>query len=123
MPTTQQAVAQPETKNRYLEDQIKGMTPNQLLIKVYDAAIASCIQKNRVRLSRALVELISALNWDHREVALGLFRLYNFCLRNAKLGKFNVVEPIISELRDAWNGALKMPAPVTVDTEVRHVTN
>ena len=86
----------------YVNEQLAGLTPVELLLKVYDVALASCRRGDRERLSRALVELISALDFNHREVAIGLFQMYNFCLTNAKRGRFDLVEPVLTELREAW---------------------
>ncbi len=86
----------------YLEDQLAGLSPVELVLKVYDVAIVSCNRGDGERLSRAMVELIGALNFDHREVAVGLFRMYNYCLSNAKKGRFDLVAPILTELRDTW---------------------
>ena len=91
-----------QAHRHYLEQELAGMSPVQLLIKVYDVAIASCAQKDRERLSRALVQLIGALNFEHHEMALGAFRLYNYCLRQAKMGRFDAAKPILVGLRDAW---------------------
>ena len=101
MPTA--AVTMPRRSQAYLRDQLAGLTSVELLVKVYDVAIASCKQGDSQRLSRALVELIGGLNFDHREIAIGLFRMYNYCLRNAKSGRFDLVEPVLIELRDVWS--------------------
>jgi len=92
----------PPTPKAYITEQVNAMTPMELLLKLYDVAIASCAQRDKERLSRALIELIAALNFDYREIAVGLFRLYNYCLRNARMGHFDLVKPILTELRDAW---------------------
>lgn len=94
---------QQQLGRRYLEEQINGMSPVQLLVRIYDVALVSCDRQDRERLSRALVELIAALNFEHREVSVGLFRLYQFCLARAKAGDFAAVKPILSELRDTWS--------------------
>ncbi len=86
----------------YVEENLHGLNPVQLLIKLYDVAIASCARRDQGQLSRALVELIAALDFEHRDTALGLFRLYNYCLRQAKTGQFDAVQPILCELRDVW---------------------
>jgi flagellar protein FliS len=110
MPDMQQANPH-QLSRQYLEEQLAGLSPTQLLIRVYDVAIVSCAQQDRQRLSRALVELISALNFEHREVATRLFQLYNYCLRHGKLGHFDTVKPILVELRDAWLEATKAAGP------------
>jgi flagellin-specific chaperone FliS len=95
---------------QYLEEQITAMSPIELVVKLYDIAIASCRQRDRNRLSKVLVELISALNFDHREISLGLFKIYNHCMRLAKEGDFDAVQPILAELRDAWSQAAQSQA-------------
>jgi len=107
MATLQQAPHQ--AARCYAQENLEGLTPVQLLIRVYDVAIASCHRRDRDKLSRALVELIAALNFEHRDIALGLFRLYNYCLRQAKAGRFEAVQPILCELRDVWAQTQQAP--------------
>jgi flagellin-specific chaperone FliS len=91
-----------QAKKQYIEDQLSGLSPVQLLIRVYDVAIVSCVRRDRQRLRQALVQLISSLNFEHHEVSLGSFRLYNYCLRQMQMGRFDEVKAILAELRDAW---------------------
>ena len=91
-----------QAKKQYVEDQLSGLSPVQLLIRVYDVAIVSCARKDRQRLRQALVELISALNFEYREMSLGMFRLYNYCLRQMQFGRYDEVQAILTGLRDAW---------------------
>jgi flagellin-specific chaperone FliS len=91
-----------QAKRQYIEDQVSGLSPVQLLIRVYDVAIVSCVRKDRQRLRQALVQLISSLNFEYREIALGSFRLYNYCLRLMQMGRFDEVKTILTGLRDAW---------------------
>ena len=102
MTTTVQQNLNSPTSKPYITEQVNTMTPMELLLKLYDVAIASCAQRDKERLSRALVELIAALNFDYQEIAVTLFRLYNYCLRNARVGHFDLVKPVLTELRDAW---------------------
>lgn len=106
------ATMNPNKGRRYLEEQISGLAPVEILVRMYDIAIASCNQRDGNRLSRVLVEFISALNFEHQDVAVGLFQLYNYCLRLAKAGDFDAVKPILVELRDAWGGTTGLPRPV-----------
>jgi flagellar protein FliS len=92
---------------QYLEEQIGGLSPTELVVKLYDIGIASCVRKDRVRLSRVLVELISALNFEYRDISVGLFKLYNYCMRLAKEGDFDAVQPVLEELREAWSQVAK----------------
>ncbi len=89
-------------KKQYVEDQLAGLSPVQVLIRVYDVAIVSCVRGDRQRLNRALVQLIGSLNFEYGEISLGSFRLYNYCLRQARTGRFDEVKAILVGLRDAW---------------------
>jgi flagellin-specific chaperone FliS len=91
-----------QAKRQYIEDQLAGLSPVQLLVKVYDVAIASCARKDRQRLNQALVQLMSSLNFEHHEISLGVFRLHNYCMRQSRMGQFDEVKHILTGLRDAW---------------------
>lgn len=86
----------------YIAEQINSMSPMELLIKLYDIGITSCAQKDKERLSRTIVELIAALDFEHRQIAVGLYRIYNYCLRQARMDQFDQVKPLLVELRDTW---------------------
>ncbi|MGD1001246.1 MAG: flagellar protein FliS [Candidatus Brocadiia bacterium] len=91
-----------QAKKQYLEDQISGLSPVQLLIRLYDVAVVSCTRKDQRRLNQALVQLIGSLNFEYGEISLGSYRLYNYCLRQARMGRFEEVQAILAGLRDAW---------------------
>jgi flagellin-specific chaperone FliS len=111
-----------QAKRQYIEDQLSGLSPVQLLIRVYDVAIVSCVRRDRQRLRQALVQLIASLNFEHHEIAFGSFRLYNYCLRLMQMGRFDEVKAILAELREAWVQAepkLRAPAAVPVRANPR----
>jgi len=91
-----------QAKKQYIEDQLSGLSPVQLLIRLYDVAVVSCARRDRQRLNQALVQLIGSLNFKHQETSLGSFRLYNYCLRQVRMGRFDEVKTILIGLRDAW---------------------
>ncbi|MFC1556815.1 flagellar protein FliS [candidate division KSB1 bacterium] len=84
-----------------------SLEPVQLLIKVYDFTIVQCKKKDQVKASKGIVELISALNFDHDGVSLGFFRLYQFCQDKIKKDQFEEAIPILEGLREAWVEAEK----------------
>ncbi|MEK7699235.1 MAG: flagellar export chaperone FliS [Planctomycetota bacterium] len=88
--------------NAYLEQEIMTLNPIQLIIKAYDAGIAACNRKDEDKTCAVLVELIDSLNFDHADIANSLFRLYDFCLREVKHGKFDTTLKVLKELRDTW---------------------
>lgn len=96
---------------QYQRNQVMSMTPAQLVLKVYDVAILGCKSKDSSKVSKALVELISALRFEHGEIALGLFRLYQYCLDSVKIGKFDEVVVILTDLRNTWLTVIKSSQP------------
>ena len=95
---------------RYQEDQVNTMSPIQLLVKVYDIAIESCQRQDGRRASKAIVELISALNFEYEETANRFFGIYEFCMREIKAGNYDVARELLQTLREGWvEAAAKNP--------------
>ena len=92
--------------NSYIDNQIMGLSPGQLLLTVYDVAIVACQQQDGDKAIRAISELISGLNFEHQEIALGLFRLYQYVNDQIRENNYNEALGILRELRDAWATAL-----------------
>jgi len=86
----------------YQKNQIMSMSPAQLVLKVYDYAILGCKLKDSRKVSKALIELISALKFEHGEISLGMFKLYQYCMDIVKKNQFDEVMEILSELRKTW---------------------
>ena len=78
-----------------------------LLLGIYQAGIEGCQKEDGRQASAALVELIGALNFEYEEASMGLFRLYEYCLRQIQGKRFGEVATILAELRDAWTEALQ----------------
>ena len=108
-----------QAKKQYLEDQLSGLSPVQLLIRLYDVAVVSCARKDRQRLNQALVQLIGSLNFEYAEISLGSYRLFNYCLRQARMGRFDEVKAILTALRDAWVQAERKTRPAAAVQTVR----
>jgi flagellin-specific chaperone FliS len=100
----------PSIARKYLEEDIYTMSPVQLLVKVYDIAIDACQRQDKRLASKALVELISALNFEYEEIAGRFFQLYKFCMSRVKAGKFDEARKVLQDLRNAWVEASKMNA-------------
>ena len=96
----------------YQRNQIMGMNPMELVVKVYDVAILGCNTQDANKVSKALVELIAALRFDgNEEVATGLFRLYQYSMDMAKQGDFDEARQILTDLRGAWVSTLEKNKP------------
>jgi flagellin-specific chaperone FliS len=94
---------------QYREQQVLSASPIQLVLMTYEVAIVSCEAQNGPRASQALTELIGALNFDAGEVAVGLFRLYEYCLREVRRQHFSSALGILRDLKAAWEEALRVP--------------
>ena len=89
-------------KNPYLGEKILKASPEQLVIYVYDEAIVACKKKDTTKAGQAIRELINALNFDYKEMAVPLFNLYKHCLKNVNSENFDEAEEVLQGLRDAW---------------------
>jgi hypothetical protein len=93
---------QEQCRARFAEE-LDGLSPARLLLKLYDVAIVSCDQEERERLVCALTELVAALSFDRREISMPLFRIYDHCIRQGRAGNFGAVRAILVQLRAAWS--------------------
>lgn len=99
----------------YAATQVQGMTQQQMLLQLYDFAIAGCVARDARKATAAIVELIAALNFDYDEIAAGLYRLYEYSLREVKAQRFEAAQKVLGELRDTWHRAFsRQAAPVAV---------
>ena len=90
---------------RYVEQEVLGASPQKAVLLLYERAICGCLRRDERLASAALAQLIDALDLRY-EVAQGLFRLYDWCLRLVKRGQFEAAREILQELRDAWRRAM-----------------
>ena len=96
----------------YQAAQVQALSPVEVMLQLYDFAIAGCVAGDARKASAALVELIAALNFDYEEIATGLYRLFEYALREVKAQRFEPAQRILSELRATWHQALGLaPAP------------
>lgn len=91
----------------YQRTQVLGASPMQLVLMVYDLALSGCGRRDETRARRAVTELIAGLNFDYEEVAVSLFRLYEYCLGAIRSGDFEEASKILNALKGAWETALR----------------
>lgn len=94
----------------YQSAQVLGASPMQLILIVYDLALAACGRRDTERARRAITELIAALNFDYQEIAVPLFRLYEYCLSAVSAGSFHEASKILRQLKEAWEIAMRQQA-------------
>ena len=90
---------------RYIENEILGKSPQELVLAAFDLGIKGCRQQDRALVRDVLTELISALDFD-QPVAGNFLVLYDYALREVRENRFEQPERILSCLRDAWQQAM-----------------
>lgn len=89
--------------------------PQLVIPEVYAIGMKACDDKDEYKARKVIKTLIGALNLEYEETALGLYRLYSYCLSLLNDGKFTETREILSELNLCWNKALDM----NYETEVK----
>ena len=88
---------------QYQRQAIVSATPDQLIAKLYDIAVAACRRQDRAKLRAVLVELTASLNFEKGgEVARRLHALYEYCLLECGSGDLSVIAELLDGLRAAW---------------------
>ena len=99
------------SKNPYLLQQVNTASPEKLISLLYDIGSKSCRAKDRQKAAKVLVELIAALNFDHKEIATGFFDLYRYALDEVHKGGFENALMVFEGLNDVWKSAvMKTPS-------------
>ncbi len=92
----------------YSKDHYANLSPVQVIQRLYDYAILGCKKDDPLLAQRALNELIIALNFEHKEVAFGLFRLYDYCKGCIQKRDYPPALKVLEELRDTWTHAFNL---------------
>jgi len=95
----------------YRQNQIMSATPLQLVLMVYDVAIVGCAHRDLARTTRALNTLIKALDMRQGDIALGLYKLYQYCADLARRNDFDQAAQVLRELASAWVKCLVEQGP------------
>jgi flagellin-specific chaperone FliS len=87
---------------KYQQQDVMNASPLRLVIMTYDLAIRSCEQQDFAKATKAISALRDALDLDYPDVAMGLFRLYQWCLDCIRKNDYASAITTLSELRSAW---------------------
>jgi flagellar secretion chaperone FliS len=98
----------PDPRRAYRAQQIASGSPGRLVLLVYDTALRACRNGRRGLLVRALHELISCLDLEQGEIAVGLLRLYEYALWQAREGNLEEVHQVLQGLRETWARSLEI---------------
>lgn len=92
----------------YLTQRVMSASPAQLISYAYDAAIMGCGQRDRVKVTRAMSELITSLNFEYKEQAMAFYRVYRYINMLIIKGKFDDAKSILVDVKSAWNQAMNL---------------
>ncbi len=96
----------------YRYQEVMGASPIRLVVMAYDLAIRACEQEDYTRATKAISVLRDALNFDYGDAAIGLFRLYQWCLDCIRAQNYLEAARTLKDLRDAWSTAEKQLTPI-----------
>lgn len=85
---------------------LRGLSSGERLLGLYEHGLVGCTQRNPEQVVAALEELISLLDFDYGDIAEGFYRLYAFCLREVRDGRFEQPAWILRDLRETWSQTL-----------------
>jgi flagellar protein FliS len=102
---------QTSTVRNYMEQEVAGKTPEELLLLLYDTGLNACRRRDRQLTVGVLVELMGGVDITHGEFAGGLIRLYDYALRQVRENRFEFAETMMGELGQAYRKVMgQMPA-------------
>ncbi len=88
---------------QYQQQAVRSASPEGIILKLYDLAVASCRSGDRPKVRAVIVELLSSLDFEKGgEIAERLSEIYQFCLTESAMGDLGVIEEVMGGLRDAW---------------------
>lgn len=92
----------------YLEQEVLSWSKEKIILKMYDLFIIANKKGDVNKMSRVLVELMGALNFEYEETATRLYRLYEYCQRAIFQKRYDEALRIIQELRETWAKAFNL---------------
>ena len=95
-------------KDPYLTQKIMSANNVQLVSYMYDTIMVACKKEDADRAQKGLMGLIDSLNFDHEEIALPMFQLYQYCLERIRTENYKEVDKLIGGLKLAWSEAMNV---------------
>jgi flagellin-specific chaperone FliS len=87
---------------KYRQQDVISASPLRLVIMTYDLAIRACEQQDFAKATKTISALRDTLDMDYPDVAMGLFRLYQWCLDCIRKNDYASAALTLTELRGAW---------------------
>ena len=87
---------------KYRQQDVISASPLRLVIMTYDLAIRACEQQDFAKATKTISALRDTLDLNYPDVAVGLFRLYQWCLDCIRKNDYASALTTLTELRGAW---------------------
>jgi len=94
--------------NGYLRNEVMGLSPTEIILKIYDFAILNLKKKEQQKAMRAITELIVSLNFEYKDFSIGMYKLYQYCRDQIIHGNYDNALVILEGLRDSWAKAFNL---------------
>lgn len=95
-------------QNPYLLQKVSSASPEELIVYIYEAAIKACNQEDQRRSLEAVQELINALNFEAKEVALKFYVIYKHVIHLINNKQYSEARDMLNDLRSTWVQAMKL---------------
>ncbi len=92
--------------NPYVAQTVRTASKEKLILMLYQLGCQACARHDAAKANRVLSELIAALNFEYREMAIRFFDLYRYALDEVNAGRFTEAQNILKSLSTMWDGAL-----------------
>ncbi len=92
-----------KANTRITDYNLSTLSPEELVLKLYDLGIKGCKQKDSEKVSKVLNELIASLDFNYYETANTFHNVYKYALQVLGDSNFSEIENILIELRFAWD--------------------
>jgi hypothetical protein len=80
--------------------ELRLLPTSDRLIGLYELGLDGCANEDIDQITAVLQELTAALDFGQTDIAEGFFRLYTYCLEQARDGHFDKVGFVLQDLRD-----------------------
>lgn len=76
--------------------------PRDRVLTLYDEGISACLARDAPGAIQAVMALIGTLNFELQDAAVGLFDVYERCLRSLEAERFDFPLRVLRGLRQGW---------------------
>lgn len=98
----------PPKQNPYLTQKIMSASPEQLVVYIYDVAIAACGRQDQDKAIQAIHLLIKTLRFDDRQIANRFYQVYSAILEFIHRKNFDEARKMVAEIRETWLKAMRL---------------